>query len=128
MFGRRKKSGGGKGSPTDRRRPRGDDERGGGPPRRLGQIVGELLEEPLFRSGVSLGRLAHRWPEVVGSDLARHTEPRALEGGALLVAARTAAWAAQARFLAPEIERGANAVLGAEEVGSVRVVVDPSKA
>jgi predicted nucleic acid-binding Zn ribbon protein len=76
-----------------------------------------------MRSGVSLGRLVRRWEEVVGPDLARETRPWALEGGALVVAASSAAWGAQVRFLAEEIRRRANETLRADAVRSVRVMV-----
>lgn len=74
---------------------------------------------------MTLGRLARTWPQVVGEDLARQTTPRALDGGSLLVAASSAAWGSQVRFLAPEIRRRANDALGAEEVRTVHVTVVP---
>jgi hypothetical protein len=40
-----------------------------------------------------------------------------------VVSAESSSWAAQATFLADEIRRRANEILGSEEVVSVRVVV-----
>jgi hypothetical protein len=76
-----------------------------------------------FRRGLALGRLARSWEEVVGASLARETEPISLDQGGLLVSVSSGAWGAQVRFLAPEIRRRANEVLGSQEVRVVRVTV-----
>jgi predicted nucleic acid-binding Zn ribbon protein len=89
----------------------------------IGAVIRGFLAQPRMRRGLSLGRLARSWEEVVGAKLARETSPKSLEGGILLVAASSAAWGAQVRFLAEEVARRANETLGAEEVRSVRVMV-----
>lgn len=76
-----------------------------------------------MRRGMALGRLVRAWEDVVGPRLARETRPLALDEGGLVVAASSAAWGSQVRFLAQEVRRGANRALGSEEVRSVRVVV-----
>jgi predicted nucleic acid-binding Zn ribbon protein len=76
-----------------------------------------------MRKGVALGRLARAWPQVVGEQLARQTFPLALDEGGLLVAASSAAWGSQVRFLAAEIAAKANGTLGIDEVRTVRVTV-----
>jgi predicted nucleic acid-binding Zn ribbon protein len=76
-----------------------------------------------MRQGAALGRLARAWPQVVGDQLARQTVPQALDEGGLLVAATSAAWGSQVRFLAGEIAARANRELGSDEVRSVRVMV-----
>ncbi|HWO70152.1 MAG TPA: DUF721 domain-containing protein [Actinomycetota bacterium] len=102
-----------------RRRPRSDR------PRRLGEILEEVLADAAFARGLPVGRLAAAWAEVVGPRLARETAPESLEAGVLTVAATTGPWGAQARFLAEEIRRRANAALGVEAVRAVRIVVRP---
>lgn len=94
-------------------------------PRRLGEVLEEVLADPAFERGLPVGRLAAAWAEVVGPRLAAETAPRSLEAGVLTVAATTGPWGAQARFLADEIRRRANAALGVEAVRTVRVVVGP---
>jgi predicted nucleic acid-binding Zn ribbon protein len=86
-------------------------------------VLEEVLADPAFARGVGVGRLAAAWAEVVGPRLAGETAPVSLEGGVLVVAATTGPWGAQARFLAEEIGRRANAALGEEAVRAVRVVV-----
>jgi predicted nucleic acid-binding Zn ribbon protein len=93
------------------------------PPEEVGAVLREVLAQPRMRPGVSLGRLVRAWEDVVGPDLVRETRPVALEEGGLVVAVSTAAWAVQVRFLAEEVRRRANEMLGAEMVRSVRVTV-----
>ncbi|MDQ3990881.1 MAG: DUF721 domain-containing protein, partial [Actinomycetota bacterium] len=101
-----------------RRNPENEDG-----PQPVGSVIRGLLGRGAMRQGVLIGRLGGRWTDVVGERLARETRPAALRDGGLTVEASTAAWAAQVRFLAEEIRRGANSVLGAEEVREVRVTV-----
>jgi predicted nucleic acid-binding Zn ribbon protein len=113
---------------SERRRPRPRPtrvERHGAaePPEGIGGILQHILGERRMRKGVALGRLARAWPQVVGEELARQTTPRALDEGGLLVAASSAAWGSQVRFLAREIRRRANVTLGSEVVRKVRVTV-----
>lgn len=92
-------------------------------PEPVGSVIREALGQGGMAEGAALGRLVRRWEEVVGADLARETMPVALRQGALVVAASSAAWAAQVRFLAPELGRQADRMLGGSRVRSVRVTV-----
>jgi hypothetical protein len=74
---------------------------------------------------MSLGRLGQRWVDVVGERLALECTPLRFEGSVLLVRASSAAWASQVRFLAKEVARRANEVLGSEAVQTVKVVIEP---
>jgi predicted nucleic acid-binding Zn ribbon protein len=89
----------------------------------VGDVVSGLLAERVLAQGITVGRLAKRWVEVVGALLAEETAPVRFEGGVLTVAASTGAWSAQVRFLAEEVRNGANRTLGADIVTRVRVVV-----
>jgi predicted nucleic acid-binding Zn ribbon protein len=104
-------------------RRRKDERSGDATP--LGDVVQGLMREPLFARGVAVGKLASEWSSVVGPRLASETTPASLEGGTLVVVASTGAWGTQARFLAREICRQANAALGSKAVRTVRVVVRP---
>jgi predicted nucleic acid-binding Zn ribbon protein len=92
-------------------------------PEGVGEVLRDVLGQPKMRPGVALGRLVLAWEEVVGPQLARETRPWALEEGHLVVAASTAAWGAQVRFLAENIRLRSNETLRAETVRSVRVTV-----
>ncbi len=91
----------------------------------IGDVLREILGDRSMRKGVALGRLARSWARVVGDPLAGVSLPRALEDGSLVVVVETPAWAAQLSFLAEEVRAKANALLGQEDVTSVRVVVSP---
>lgn len=97
-------------------------------PEPLGRVVRGILAGGEMQRGLALGRLMRRWDEVVGKDLAGHCAPAALDPRGLLVAVESSAWATQVSFLAPQIARQANAVLGREAVASVRSTVDPDAA
>lgn len=116
-----------------RRRAAGRDPRVAGSDRRaagrseemkpVGGVLREAMSSERFRKGLALGRLARSWEEVVGERLARETEPLSLEEGGLVVSVSSGAWGAQVRFLAHEIGRRANEILGTREVRAVRVTV-----
>ena len=89
----------------------------------VGGVLREAMGSERFRRGLALGRLARSWDEVVGAALARETEPLSLDQGGLVVSVSSGAWGAQVRFLAHDIRRRANEVLGAQEVRTVRVTV-----
>jgi predicted nucleic acid-binding Zn ribbon protein len=112
-------------SPNSRgfRRPGDRSDR----PEGLGSVLDDLLARRPWAGGMTLGELGRRWPEVVGERLGEETAPAGLVGGVLTVRASSAAWGAQVRFLAEEIRRRSNAVLGGERAASIRVVVDPGR-
>ena len=95
-------------------------------PTSLGSIVGGLLGERAFARGVDVGRLGRSWADVVGDRLAGETRPARLEAGTLTIQAATGPWGSQARFLAEEIRKRANTMLGGDDVKRVQVVVSPS--
>lgn len=99
----------------------GDDRRS--EPTEVGDVLRGLLAERGMARGMRLGRLVAAWREVVGERLAEETRPIALDEGGLVVAASGPGWAAQVRFLAEEIRRRAEGILGEGEVSAVRIVV-----
>jgi predicted nucleic acid-binding Zn ribbon protein len=108
-----------------RRRPKPRDPKAridGATP--VGDLLAGLLGKKEFAEGMRLGRLAKGWAEVVGERLATECRPVRLDGGTLTVAASSGPWGAQVRFLAGEIQIGANRALAAEVVSRVTVVVD----
>lgn len=104
------------------RSPSGDD-RPVPEPTEVGEVIRGLLANKRMRLGLRLGRLVAGWEGVVGERLAGETRPVALDDGGLVVAASSAAWAAQVRFLEGEIRRRAEGVLEGERVRAVKVVV-----
>ncbi len=44
-------------------------------PRRLGDLVGRTLADVFARQGFASSELVTRWPDIVGRDVAEHSEP-----------------------------------------------------
>jgi predicted nucleic acid-binding Zn ribbon protein len=86
-------------------------------------VLDNLATEGTLASGLALGELGRRWAAVVGERLARECAPAALHAGVLVVRASSSAWAAQVRFLAEEIRRRADDVMGGGVVRDVKVTV-----
>src|SRR5919197_2547359 len=95
-----------------------------GEPQEIRSVLGDLRRHLTWNWGMQLGELARRWEEVVGAAVAAKSRPVSLSEGRLLVRARSAAWAAQLRFLHAEIRGRANAVLGTEAVVEVAIAVE----
>jgi predicted nucleic acid-binding Zn ribbon protein len=89
--------------------------------------IREVLLEFAARIGLEhpgeTARLFSAWEEIVGDAVARRCEAVSLKGGVLTVAANTTAWAAELKYLAPEMIRRVNSDLGREVVTEVRVFV-----
>jgi hypothetical protein len=113
-------------SPTSKGWKDTDPERSA-EPNPLGEIVRGLLGRREFALGMRVGKLARSWADVVGDRLAGETRPARLEAGVLVVTATSGPWGSQAQFLAEEIRKRANAVLGTDEVKRVQVVVGPAR-
>jgi predicted nucleic acid-binding Zn ribbon protein len=97
------------------RRTRRDD------PQLLGHAIGGLLDQQGWQQRAAIGSVFGRWAEIVGRDLAAHTQPEAFADGELAVTAESTAWATQVRLLAPQLVRRLNAELGDGTVRRVKV-------
>ena len=94
-----------------------------GPPTPLGDTLNELIERQGWGERLGASRMAARWEEIVGPDLAQQCEPVRLAGGTLVIRAATPTWATQLRYLTPQLKTNAAQVLGAGAVREVRVIV-----
>jgi hypothetical protein len=88
----------------------------------VAKAVGSLgLEEV-----VAAGRLFRVWDEIVGPEVAARSQPVSLRSGVLRIQTDSPAWAAEVRYLAPELLRRANAALGRELARELEVSLKPS--
>jgi predicted nucleic acid-binding Zn ribbon protein len=91
--------------------------------------VGEALAEIGAQLGLPppgvLGPLLAQWPNVVGASVSEHARIRSLRRGVLTIAVDAAPWATELRYLEHELRTRAAAIIGADAVREVRVVVDP---
>jgi len=67
-----------------------------------------------------LALLEAAWPEIVGADVAAHSQPAAINGKTLLVTTRSSAWSHQLTFLAEHVVRAVAARLPGSGVEDLR--------
>jgi predicted nucleic acid-binding Zn ribbon protein len=91
-------------------------------PQLLGDSVDRLVVDRGWELSVAVGGVLGRWSQVVGPDIAAHSEPEAFDDGVVTVRAQSTAWATQLRMLAPTLVRRLNDELGAATVTRVEVV------
>ena len=72
-------------------------ERGQAPgdPTLVSEILGELVKDREWDSGLAEGNLFATWPAIVGADVAAHAEPISLIDGKLLIQCSSTPWATQ---------------------------------
>lgn len=89
--------------------------------------LAEILDRTLRRMGAPdadvLSAVFGDWDQIVGSDLAAHTRPRAITDGCLVVVADDAAWASRVRWSSAVILEQVAARTGADGVTEMRVRV-----
>ena len=90
-------------------------------PQLLTSAITGLLEGRGWQQRAAMGSVFGRWAEIVGTDLAAHTQPDSYADGELTVTADSTAWATQVRLLAPMLVRRLNTELGDGSVRRVKV-------
>ncbi len=90
-------------------------------PQLLASAIGGLLDAHGWQQRAAMGSVFGRWAEIVGGDLAAHTQPDSYADGELAVTADSTAWATQVRLLAPVLVKRLNAELGDGSVRRVKV-------
>jgi predicted nucleic acid-binding Zn ribbon protein len=90
-------------------------------PQPLDAAIKGLLDTEGWNMAVATGSVFGRWAQIVGPELADHTQPEALRDGELIVVADSTAWATQLRLLAAQLVRRLNAELGPGAVQRVKV-------
>jgi predicted nucleic acid-binding Zn ribbon protein len=72
-------------------------------PQPLTAALGGLLSARGWREKAAVGSVFGHWPDIVGPQLALHTQPVSFESGELTVSADSTAWATQVRLMAPQL-------------------------
>ncbi len=93
---------------------------------RLRDLLGPLGKSLRVDDPAAIGRLWHRWPEIVGGDVARHAEPTSLKDGVLRIRTTTPVWATEIGYLAEDIRSRVNDAVGKSLVTEVRVWTSPA--
>jgi predicted nucleic acid-binding Zn ribbon protein len=92
-------------------------------PSGLNELLVELAERLGIEHPAETSRLFSAWESIVGSRVAGRCDPVSLRDGVLTVRAATSAWAAELKYLAPEMLRRVNGELEREVAREVKVFV-----
>ena len=87
----------------------------------LSNALSGLLAEAGWQQRIAMGSVFGRWADIVGAELAAHTQPDSFADGELAVIADSTAWATQVRLLAPMLVRRLNEEVGNGSVRRVKV-------
>jgi len=96
-------------------RPRGRQE-----PEAIGALVQRVLGDLGLDAPARVVRVAERWEEAVGSEIADHSTPTSLRGGVLEVRVESSVWSQQLQPRRPEMLAGLRRVFGDEAPTDVR--------
>jgi predicted nucleic acid-binding Zn ribbon protein len=99
-------------------RSRGED------PRLLRDALAEVSADLGLPDPDAFGALVANWQDLVGGDLAAHSQVRSVHDGVLHVTVDTAPRATQLRYLESDVVRQASALVGRDVVRAVQVRVD----
>jgi hypothetical protein len=93
--------------------------------KRLREALDELLDDLESSPVAATTSLIERWPQVVGRELAAHSEPLGVRQGVLLVAADDPAYGSRLQWEEREVIARLAAVLGEGVVDRVQVKIRP---
>ena len=89
----------------------------------LGRLVPRVLEDLGLEEAARIVRVAERWEEAVGAEVALHCHPTALRGGTLEATVDSSVWCQQLRLRSPEILWGLQRIFGADAPTQLRLRV-----
>jgi predicted nucleic acid-binding Zn ribbon protein len=90
-------------------------------PQPLGRLASRLVTDRGWVDRVSTGVVFARWAQLVGAEVAEHSEPVSLKDGELIVRASSTAWATQLRLLQRQLIARITAGVGPGVVSRLRV-------
>ena len=93
-------------------------------PRRVGESLGKATAH-LGAAADQVALVFGRWREIAGDVVAAHATPVALRRNTLVVEVEDNAWAMHVRYLAEDLRRQVETVLGEGSVASVEVRIKP---
>lgn len=86
----------------------------------LDQALQELLAKSPLRRGLKEQAILASWPEIVGPEIAKHSQALGLRDGVLWVRAEGSVWAQELNLLKPRIRELLEEKLGKGSVKDVR--------
>ncbi len=94
-----------------------------GRPEPIGGLVQQVLQDLGEGEAVRVLRIAERWEDAVGHEVAQHCRPTALRGSLLLASVDSSVWCQQLQLRTPEILAGLARVFGEDAPTAVRLRV-----
>jgi len=87
---------------------------------RIGDLLNRFLRNGPLSEGLARQQALEIWPEVVGKQIAAHSEAISLEGGVLHVRVEGSVWAQELTMLQSQIKAGFARRLGEGAVNAIR--------
>ena len=76
-------------------KPKTENTRENNEPKTVGELIEELVEHRQWQSGLAEGEIFVKWREIVGEEIAAHSEPVEIKDGKLFISCSSTAWATQ---------------------------------
>lgn len=70
-------------------------------PEAIGGVIAQVLEDLGATAGARVARIAERWDEALGPEIAQHCRPTGLRGAVLEVSVDSSVWCQQLQLQAP---------------------------
>lgn len=96
-------------------------------PQRVRDLLDRASSGLGIRNPVATGLMWSRWNQIVGADIAAHTEPSSLKDGVLRIRTDSPVWATEIGYLGDEIARRVNQDARRELVTEVKVWHGPGR-
>ena len=72
-------------------------------PQLISDVLKNLIQDREWHSGIAEGNLFANWENIVGADIAEHTEPIAILEGVLTIRTSSTAWATQLNLISNDV-------------------------
>ena len=89
-------------------------------PEHIGSILKQLFQDQKWENNIEASLPLLRWQEIVGSQLARQTQPEFFKDGVLQVRVENSVWLNHLRFLGEELRQKLNKELPSLEIKELR--------
>lgn len=89
-------------------------------PEHIGSILKQLFRDQKWENNIESSLPLLRWQEIVGSQLARQTQPEFLKDGVLQVRVENSVWLNHLRFLGEELRQKLNEALPSLKIEELR--------
>lgn len=69
----------------------------------VGELINELVSDRQWQGGLAEGEIFIKWPEIVGAEIALHSEPVEIKEKKLFIKCSSTAWATQLNLVKTEL-------------------------